>query len=422
MATQAPIIVVADQSDADLVAALRSRNGPPVQECSWVQAADVIAKTWPASVVCAQAPDERQQSDIEAINRIVADRSVPYLPVIARVASGILPVTPAALPVSTFAPAERIAARVFSALRVRTLHTTVFNRGEAVRAGGADVPDLVESDPLDDATVLVTGRGRTYPDLVTAVGERVSMIGSLSVESAARYLNSRDLNGIFIGEGYGPPTVDAFLTALGEDARFRDIPVALLGGVPIRADLKPLPNFERFDARPEDAVGWMWPLVRLHALEARLQRQLTAIEAHGLLDAQSGLFTVIAFLREISRAIDDARGRRRTMSVARFSLPQDSDARLARDAARQMSRLIRSVDFACQVSDGSILLACPATELRNAHVLARRIANALKSTMLTSDRRDNQIDPTIALAALRPFDTVESLLERVSEPGLVAAE
>jgi GGDEF domain-containing protein len=422
MATQAPLIVIADHSDPELAAALRARHGSPVLECPWSRGADMIVKSWPAAVICADTPGEIAQRHLPAVEDAIAQRSTPYLPVIARVGPDAPSVTSAALPISMTAAPERIAARVMSALRVRTLHTTVFNRLDAVRAAGAEVPDLVTADPLDDATVLVTGRGRTYPELAMAVGERVGLIGSLSVETAARYLNGRDLNGIFIGEGYGPPTINAFLTALGEDARFRDIPVALLGCVPISADLKPLPNFERFDASPADAVRWMLPLVRLHAFEARLQRQLTAIEAEGMLDAQSGLFTVLVFLREIKRAIDAARVGRQPMSVARFSFADGCDERIARDAARQMSRLIRSVDFACQVSDGSILLACPATELRNAHVLARRIANALKSTMLTSDRKENRLDPAIAIAVLRPDDTVESLLERVSEPALVAAE
>ncbi|MGZ5897391.1 MAG: GGDEF domain-containing protein [Xanthobacteraceae bacterium] len=422
MSLQAPIIVVADERNADLVAALRGPDGAPVDECTWAQAAKRITKSWPAAVVLDEPPSGQHKKQIAAIEQALSERPVPYLPMIARVAPGVPPVTAAALPVSATATPERIAARVASALRVRTLHTTVFNRGEAVRASGADVPDLAAGDPLDDATVLVTGRGRSYPELATAIGERVGMIGSLSVETAARYLNSRELNGIFIGEGYGPPTIDAFLTALAEDVRFRDIPIALLGGAPISADLKPLPNFERFDTRPAEAVGWMWPLIRLHTLESRLQRQLSAIEANGMLDSQSGLFTVIVFLREINRALEEARSRRQTMSVARFSFPREVDARIALDAARQTSRLIRSVDFACQVSDGSILLACPATELRNAHVIVRRIASALKSTMLTSDRKDGRIEPMIALAALQPSDTVESLLGRVSEPAMVAAE
>ncbi len=212
------------------------------------------------------------------------------------------------------------------------------------------LPEMIDGDPLDDATVLVTGRGRTYPELATAVGERVGMIGSLSVESAARYLNSRDLNGIFIGEGYGPATVDAFITALGEDSRFRDIPIALLGSAPVTADLKPLPNFERFDARPIDAVEWMWPLVRLHAFEAQLQRQLAAVEAHGMLDARCGLFTTAVFLSELNHLVEEARHRKRMLSVVRFSFPREIDARTALDAARQTSRIIRSVDFAARRS------------------------------------------------------------------------
>jgi GGDEF domain-containing protein len=422
MSLQAPIVIVADQRNAQLSAALRSSDGAPVTECIWKDAAKVIAKSWPIAVVFDEPATEQRQPEIEAIRKALATRPEPYLPVIARVAPGIAPITPNTLPMSTTATPERVAARVFSALRVRTLHTTVFQRGEAVKANGNEIPEPVGGDPLDDATVLVTGRGRSYPELATAIGERVGLIGSLSVESAARYLNSRELNGIFIGEGYGPPTIEAFLTALGEDARFRDLPIALLGGVPISADLKPMPNFERFDASPADAVRWMWPLVRMHAFESRLQRQLSAIEAHGMLDPQSGLFTTIAFLGELNRAVEDARQQKKPMSAARFSFPREIDARVALDAARQTSRLIRSVDFACQTSDSSILLACPATELRNAHVIARRIANALKTTMLTSDRKDGRIEPMIALAVLKPTDSVESLLARVSEPSQLAAE
>ena len=63
--------------------------------------------------------------------------------------------------------------------------------------------------------------------------------------------------------------------------------------------------------------------------------------------------------------IDETRVRRTPLSVARFSFTDGSDKRVDLDAARQTSRLIRSVDFACQASDGSILLACPGTDLRD---------------------------------------------------------
>ncbi len=74
---------------------------------------------------------------------------------------------------------------------------------------------------LDSATVLCVGRGRFYPALAVAVGERVGLIGAMSVETAARFLNSRDIEGIVIGDGFGPAgVVEALLTVLAEDVRF----------------------------------------------------------------------------------------------------------------------------------------------------------------------------------------------------------
>ena len=279
---------------------------------------------------------------------------------------------------------------------------------------------MLDTDPLDDAIVLVAGRGRSYPELCTAVGERVQMIGSLSVESAARYLNTRNLDGIFIGEGFGPPTVDAFLTALGEDDRFRDFPVAQIGGSKPNADCSPLPNYERFDASPSEVLEWMMPLIRLHAYEARLQRELAAIEANGLIDPQTGLFSVPAFSAELLHAVDDARARQAALSLACFALPAKADPRISLDAARQMSRLLRSVDYACWADARTILVALPETPLRDAHVIARRLGNSLSNTMLTSDRKDGRVEPSASLVTLKAGDTVESLVARVTEQAMAA--
>ena len=47
-----------------------------------------------------------------------------------------------AIPISAGANADRIAARLASATRVRTLHSTVFRRGETVRASGDEILPL----------------------------------------------------------------------------------------------------------------------------------------------------------------------------------------------------------------------------------------------------------------------------------------
>jgi hypothetical protein len=84
---------------------------------------------------------------------------------------------------------------------------------------------LPVGDALDDATVLIAGRGPLYPALSVAMGERVKMAGALSVEAAARHLNARDIDGIVVGDGFSPRMVEAFLTVLAQESRFRDIPV-----------------------------------------------------------------------------------------------------------------------------------------------------------------------------------------------------
>ena len=115
------------------------------------------------------------------------------------------------------------------------------------------------------------------------------------------------------------------------------------------------------------------------------------------------------------------------MTLARFSFPGNVHRRTNMDAARLVSRLVRSADFACRASDGSILLAFSETALRSAHVVARRIANVLRHTMLSaegSDGKPARIDPTVTLARPSAGDryAVETLLARVSEPVAVAAQ
>lgn len=91
---------------------------------------------------------------------------------------------------------------------------------------------LPVGDALDDATVLIAGRGPLYPMLSVAMGERVRVAGALSVEAAARHLNARDIDGIVVGDGFSSRMVEAFLTVLAPEPRFRDIPVALIGEAP----------------------------------------------------------------------------------------------------------------------------------------------------------------------------------------------
>jgi hypothetical protein len=90
------------------------------------------------------------------------------------------------------------------------------------------------------------------------------------------------------------------------------------------------------------------------------------------------------------------------------------------DAARLVSKLIRGADFACQDDDGSVLVVFTATDLKEAHIVARRIASVLKHTMLAPGHSAALAAPAVTLAARKAGDDVAAFLARVSVPAVAA--
>ncbi len=422
MALQGPFVVVADSPAPDVVEALREAGAFPIVETNWADAAAAMASVEPEAVVLAEAcrDHERAGEFANALGDRLDAGNGAFTPVIARMRDDAVAPLPDALAISANAPPERIVRRLSAALRIRTLHGTVLRRIDTLASRGEAVTELPDSDPLDEATVLVAGRGRSYPGLAVAVGERVGLVGALSVESAARALNARDIDGVVIGDGFGPRIVEALLTVLAEDVRFRDLPVAVLGGHHNVVDefFAHLPNLDRVSEGPERLVARFLPLVRLHAFGERLKRMLKSLDAKGLVDPDTGLLANEAFWRDLNRAVNDAEKRGVGLSIARFSFER-TDRRVSLDAARLVSRLMRQVDFACREDDDSIFAVFTETDLRAAHVIARRIAAVLKNTMLAPDRKRSGVETAVTLATLKPSDNVDSLIARVV--GEVAA-
>jgi GGDEF domain-containing protein len=416
MALQGPFVVVADSAAVDVVAALRADGAFPIVETAWVDVPAALAAVEPEAIVLADVCAD--QTQIAALSHALGDQRKAnkraVTPIIARSRDDGVPILPDALVIAASAPVERIVRRLASVLRVRALHGTVLRRTDTLASRGELPPELPGSDPLDEATVLLVGRGRSYPALSVALGERVALIGALSVESAARTLNARDIDGIVIGDGFGPRIVEALLTVLADDVRFRDLPVAVFGGHP--ATIEPfclsLPNLERTgDSAPRLAERFL-PFVRMHAFGQRLRRMLKSLDAHGMIDPDTGLLGHEAFWRDLNRAVDDAETRGVGLSIARFSFDRQN-RRTSVDAARILSRLMRQVDFACREADNSIFAVFTETDLRAAHVIARRIAAVLKNTMLAPEKKRANIEAAVTLATLKSTDSVNSLISRV---------
>jgi hypothetical protein len=79
---------------------------------------------------------------------------------------------------------------------------------------------------------------------------------------------------------------------------------------------------------------------------------------------------------------------------------------------------VRDIDFACREQDGAIIAAFTETDLRSAHVVARRLASVLKHTVLSSEQ---SLKPTVTLATLKPSDNLSTLVARVGTYPKVAA-
>ena len=409
MSLQGPIIVVSSTRQPAFAVALDRAGMFPIIDATWTEVSRAVARLQPAGIVVAmsQAPEGEFSRLAEQIGAIE-----PYLPLIAIDPQAALPEN--AIPFSQGkASWDRLTARLRAALRVRALHATVMRRrNDQAQAH----PTAAQTDPVRHATALLIGRGAGYAALSVALGERMGIVGALSIEAAAKHLNTRDIDGIVLGEGFSARVVDAFLTVLGEDARFRNLPVIVtLDGVVPAYDL---PNLEIICGDPAHIAANALPLIRQHAFETHLSRTLRSIDAGGLLDPLTGLLTRAAFERDFATAVREAQSRGGGLSVARFAFDKNH-ARAQLDGARILSRLLRQMDFGAAREDGSVIVVFAGADLRNAHAIARRLSSVMRHT--SHGKRDVRSEPVVTLAALESSDTVQSLLARLYDQGRRAA-
>jgi hypothetical protein len=407
MSQQGPILVVSTARRPSFAAALDEAKLFPVVEAEWVDAARAVEQMQPAAVLAAAS--DIDQAALAALAAPIAARQ-PYLPLIVIDPQIILPENAIPFFQSQGDP-SRLVARLRAALRVRSLHATVMRRlVPATRIALSDI------DTARDATVLLVGRGGAFPTLSVSLGEQAGVVGALSIEAAAKHLNVRDIDGIVLGEGFSSRVVDAFLTVLAEDARFRHLPVVVTSG-----DLLPaydLPNLEILSGEPAQMVATALPLIRQHAFEAHLSRTLRSIDAEGLIDARTGLLTSTAFERDFASAIYQTQERGGGLSVARFAF-DPTHPRAQFDGARIISRLMRQMDFGAALGDGSVVVAFAETDLKTAHAIARRLSSVMRQT--NYGKRDARAEPAVTLATLEAKDSAKSLLARLDQEAHRAA-
>ncbi len=409
MSQQGPLIVVSTAGRPSFASTLDDAKMFPMIDAGWADASRAVAQMQPAAVLVAM--NGAAEPGLDALARQIAAQR-PYLPLITVDPTTLLPDN--AIPFSqTGGSFDRLTARLRASLRVRALDITVMRRMDGESSARSTASDF---NPTRDATVLLIGRGAAYPALSVSLGERIGVVGALSIEAAAKHLNTRDIDGIVLGEGFSPRVVDAFLTVLTEDSRFRNLPVVMTSDA--LAPTYDLPNLEIISGEPALIAANALPLIRQHAFEAHLTRTLRSIDAEGLLDVRTGLLTPSAFSRDFATAVYQTLSRGGGLTVARFAF-DPAHPRAQFDGARIVSRLMRQMDFGAAQDDGSVIVAFADTDLRDGHMIARRLSSVMRQT--SHGKRDISAEPAVTVATMMPNDSAKSLLARLHEEAQRAA-
>ena len=80
---------------------------------------------------------------------------------------------------------------------------------------------------------------------------------------------------------------------------------------------------------------------------------------------------------------------------------------------------MRQMDFGAVQDDGSIVVVFAETDLRNAHMIARRLSSVMKHTINAS--RESRAEPEVTVATLLPSDSAKSILARLTDQARRAA-
>ena len=80
---------------------------------------------------------------------------------------------------------------------------------------------------------------------------------------------------------------------------------------------------------------------------------------------------------------------------------------------------MRQMDFGAVQEDGSVAVVFAETDLKTAHMIARRLSSVMRHT--SHGKRDARAEPAVTVATLMPSDSARSLLARLHDESHRAA-
>src|SRR5436853_2076281 len=106
MALLGPMVVVAEESAADLVEVLGKAGAFPIVDASWAEAAAAIAEIQPAALIIAEPVRSPSAPGVQAVLRKIEARGGPFMPVLECSSEDGTIAIPSAIPVAIEEPVE----------------------------------------------------------------------------------------------------------------------------------------------------------------------------------------------------------------------------------------------------------------------------------------------------------------------------
>src|SRR6516162_3319619 len=100
MALLGPMVVVAENSAADLIDVLRKAGAFPIVETRWADAPAAIGESQPVALAIADPQGAPSPQHVGAVIQCIETRGAPLTPMIALMENKSSPVIPSALPIA----------------------------------------------------------------------------------------------------------------------------------------------------------------------------------------------------------------------------------------------------------------------------------------------------------------------------------